>query len=268
MAIDRLASVAPTAEIHEDVEIGPFSTIGPQVRIGRGSVVENNVSILGNTTIGEGNHFFPSCVIGACPQDMTYRGEESGLVIGDYNTFREGVTVNTGTRKGDGYTVIGSHNLIMACCHIAHDCILRNHIVMANGVLLGGHVLVQDFVVFGGLAAVHHFVTIGTMAFVGGMTRVVKDAPPYMTVEGNPAKVWFVNTLGCKRHGLSDEAISSLKEAHRIIFRTDGTWSSAFKELESNGLLSPEIQTLIGFLKDVEHGKQGRAREALRKEIS
>ena len=268
MAIDPMASVEAGAEIDEDVEIGPFSRIGPEVRIGRGSVVENNVTIVGKTTVGEGNHFFPGSVIGACPQDITYRGETSGLVIGDHNTFREGVTVNTGTQKGDGLTLIGSHNLIMACCHIAHDCILQNHIVMANGVLLGGHVLVQDFVVFGGLAAVHHFVTIGTMAFVGGMTRVVKDVPPYMTVEGHPAKVWFVNTLGCKRHGLSDEAISSLKEAHRIIFRTDSTWSSAFREMESNGLLTREIQNLVQFLKSVEQGKQGRAREALRKDVS
>lgn len=267
MAISPQACVAPTAEVHEDVEIGPFSVIGPNVKIGRGSVVENNVTIDGHTTVGEGNHFFPGAVIGACPQDMTYRGEESGLIIGDHNTFREGVTVNTGTQKGDGFTLIGSHNLIMACCHIAHDCILRDHVVMANGVLLGGHVLVQDFVVFGGLAAVHHFVTIGTMSFVGGMTRVVKDIPPYMTVEGNPAKVWFVNTLGCKRHGLTDRAISSLKEAHRVIFRTDGTWSKAFRELESNGILTPEIQTLVGFLKDVEKGKQGRARESLRKDL-
>ncbi|MCZ6602523.1 MAG: acyl-ACP--UDP-N-acetylglucosamine O-acyltransferase [Planctomycetota bacterium] len=268
MAIHPMAFVEPGAEIHEEAQIGPFCRIGPQVRVGPGSILENNVTVLGNTTVGEGNHFFPGAVIGACPQDITYQGEESGLIIGDYNTFREGVTVNTGTRKGDGYTVIGSHNLIMACCHIAHDCILQNHIVMANGVLLGGHVLVQDFVVFGGLAAVHHFVTIGTMAFVGGMTRVVKDCPPYMTVEGNPAKIWFVNTLGCKRHGLSDDSVSSLKEAHRVIFRTDGTWSSAFKELESNGELTREIQNLIRFLKEVEQGKQGRAREALRKDLA
>jgi UDP-N-acetylglucosamine acyltransferase len=231
-------------------------------------VVENNVTITGRTTVGEGNHFFPGAVIGACPQDISFQGEESGLIIGDYNTFREAVTVNSGTRKGDGFTVIGSHNLVMACCHIAHDCILQNHIVMANGVLLGGHVLVEDFVVFGGLAAVHHFATVGRVAFIGGMTRVTKDAPPYMTLEGNPAKVWVVNTLGCKRNGVSEEGIVSLKEAHRIIFRGRKPAATAIKELEGNGLVTPEIEVLIRFLKGVERGKQGRSREALRKELA
>ncbi len=267
MAVHTMANVDPKAEIHEEVVVGPFCVVGPDVRIGRGTVLENNVTVTGKTTIGEHNRFFPGAVVGACPQDISYRGEESGLIIGDHNIFREAVTVNSGTRKGDGYTVIGNHNLIMACCHIAHDCLIQNHVVMANGVLLGGHVLVEDFVVFGGLAAVHHFVTIGRMAFVGGMTRVVKDVPPYMTVEGNPAKVWFVNTIGCKRNGLTDDTINSLKEAHRMIFRTEGTWTSAFKEIEGNGLMTLEIEHLIRFLKGVERGKQGRSREALRRDL-
>lgn len=268
MAIHPMAAVDPKAEIDAEVQIGPFSVVGPHVKIGRGTIVENNVTIIGRTTIGEENHFYPGAVLGANPQDISFRGEESGLTIGDHNTFREGVTVNTGTRKGDGFTVIGSHNLIMACCHIAHDCILQNHIVMANGVLLGGHILVEDFAVFGGLAAVHHFTTIGRVAFVGGMTRVVKDVPPYMILEGNPAKVWFVNTTGCKRNGVDDHGIAALKEAHRIIFRNEGTWANAFKEIEGNGHLTREVEHLVHFLKGVERGKHGRSRESLRKEIS
>ena len=256
--------IHPTAEIDDDVEIGPFSHVGEGVRIGRGTVLMNNVTIHGPTVIGERNTFFPGAVIGALPQDLSYHGEDSRLIIGDDNVFRECVTRNRGTAKGDGATRVGSRNLLMACCHVAHDCILEDEIIIANGVLLGGHVRVESCATFGGVAAVHHFATIGKMAFVGGLTRIVKDVPPFMTVEGNPSRVWCVNVVGCRRHGLTREAIDALKEAHKIIFRREGGWKDAFEEIESRNDLCEEVQYLIDFLREVEKGKQGRARERLR----
>ena len=153
--------IHPTAEVGADVELGPFTYIGPNCRIGDGTHVHNNVTLVANTVLGEANEVFSSSVLGAIPQDKKYQGEESWVVIGDRNTIRECVTVNSGTLQGGGVTRIGHRNLIMASCHIAHDCLLEDDITMANNVLLGGHVRVEHHASFGGLAAIHHFVTVG-----------------------------------------------------------------------------------------------------------
>jgi UDP-N-acetylglucosamine acyltransferase len=263
--IHPLAHVDPKAELAEDVEVGPFSYVGPGVTIGAGSQLLNNVSIHGPSTIGAKNRFFPFSAIGGEPQDISFRGEPSRTEIGDGNTFRECVTVNRGTAKERLLTKIGSGNLIMACCHIAHDCELEDGIIMANGTLLGGHVHVESCVTFGGAAVVHHFATIGRLAFIGGMTRVPKDVPPYMTIEGSPAKIWMVNKVGCERRGVPADSIAQLKEAHRLLFRTDLTWEEAFDELTGKPDCSDEVRYLVDFLRRVsEKGAKGRARQIVK----
>ena len=263
--IHPLACVDPTAELADDVVVGPFSYIDAKVKIGAGTEVLNNVSIHGPITIGEKNRFFPFCSIGAEPQDISFHGEPSWTEIGDGNTFREGVTVNRGTAKDKLVTRIGNKNLIMACCHIAHDCVLEDGIIMANSCLLGGHVRVERGVTFGGVGVVHHFTTIGRLAFVGGMTRVTKDVPPYMTLEGNPSKVWMVNKVGCERRGVPQESIAQLKEAHRLLFRTDLVWEEAFQDLLARPDCCEEVRYLVDFLRRVsDQGAKGRARQVVK----
>ena len=192
---------------------------------------------------------------------MGRRGEESRLVIGDDNVIRECVTISTGTRRGGGLTEIGHRNLIMASCHIAHDCILENDIVIANNVLLGGHVRVESFASFGGLAAVHHFVTVGRHAFVGGLTRVTQDVPPFMLVEGNPLRVWSINKVGLKRRGIPMDSIKVLKEVHRLLFRSRISRRELYPLIERRYGSIAEVKTLLEFLFLSEKGSQGRARQ-------
>lgn len=262
--IHPTASIDPHAVLAGDVVVGPFAVVGEHVRLGSGCRIEAHAMVVGHTTLGSHNHVHPFAVIGGPPQDLSYRGEPTSLVIGDHNTFREYCTVNVGTVKGGGKTVVGHHNLLMANTHIAHDCHLGDNIVLANGVLLGGHVIVEGDVTFGGLAAVHHFVTIGTKSFIGGLTRIVQDAPPYMTVEGNPSKVRCVNTVGLKRRGASADAILELKEAHKLLYRAGLPRPQAIAALEQRTDLSPEVRHLIDFLRASAIGRQGRAREAFR----
>ena len=254
-------SIHPTAEIAADVEIGPFSYIGPDCRVGEGCRLHNHVTLCQNTILGSHNEVFQGTVLGGLPQDKKYQGEESRLIIGDHNTIRECVTVSTGTKLGDGLTRIGDRNLVMASCHIAHDCILENDIVIANNVLLGGHVKVESFASFGGLAAVHHFVTIGRHAFVGGLTRVTQDVPPYMLVEGNPMRIWSINKVGLRRRGISLESIEALKEVHRLLFRSRTARKELYVVIEDRFASMPEVRGLIDFLRATERGNQGRARQ-------
>ena len=167
------ASIDPRAEIDDEVEIGAFCVIGPHVRIGRGTKLESHVTLMGRVTIGQNNHIFPGAVIGGHPQDISYRGSDTQVVIGDHNVIREGVTINRATEKEDGVTTVGSHNFLMACCHVAHDCRLGDHIIIANGTLLGGHVHVQDHASLSGAVAIHHYASVGSYSFVGGCSRVL-----------------------------------------------------------------------------------------------
>jgi UDP-N-acetylglucosamine acyltransferase len=262
--IHPLAVVDPGATIGEDCEIGPFCVVGAGVKLGPRNKLLNNVTIVGDTTIGEGNVFYPAASIGAVPQDLSFHGEPARLAIGSFNTFRECCQVNRGTAKGGLVTSVGDRNLIMACTHIAHDCVLEDSVILANNTLLGGHVKVESFATLAGAVVVHHFATIGRLAFVGGMTRVAKDVPPYMTMEGNPPKIWCVNKVGCERRGMSAEAMDELKEAHRLLFRTEMPWDEAFSILEGRGDISAECRYLMEFLRRTEAGKLGRAREAMR----
>jgi UDP-N-acetylglucosamine acyltransferase len=253
--------IHPTAEIGPDVEIGPFTFVGPDCRVGEGTRLHNQVTLFANVTLGSHNEVYPGAVIGGLPQDKKYEGEDSRLVVGDHNVIRECVTISSGTRQGEGLTSIGDRNLVMASCHIAHDCILENDIVVANNVLLGGHVKVESGASFGGLAAVHHFVTIGRLAFVGGLTRVTQDVPPYMLVEGNPLRVWSINKVGLKRRGIPAASIDGLKEAHRLLFRSRTAKKDLYSRIEERFGEIPEVRVLLEFMRATERGNQGRARQ-------
>jgi UDP-N-acetylglucosamine acyltransferase len=254
-------SIHPTTEIGEDVEIGPFSVIGPNCRIGDGCRLGNNVTLVTNTVLGMNNEIFPGAVLGADPQDKKYEGEPSWLLLGDGNTVREHVTINTGTRQGGGKTIVGSRNLLMAGCHVAHDCVLEDGIILANNVLLGGHVRVESFANLGGMAAVHHFATVGRQSFVGGMSRVSQDVPPFMLMEGNPCRARTINKVGLLRRGVSEEVQAALKEAHRVLFRSGLPRGEGLAALEERHGDVDEVRYLIEFLRRSERGDKGRARQ-------
>ncbi len=265
MKIHPTAIIHPEADIGNDVEIGPFSTIGQKVKLGDGNVIKNSVTITGNTSFGDKNVVHPYSVIGSEPQDFKYQGEQTQLTIGSNNIFRECITVNTGTVKGGGKTVIGDNNFFMACSHIAHDCIINDNVLLANGVLLGGHVKVENCAKLMGYAAIQPFATIGQFSYVGGLTRIVQDVPPYMIVEGNPAKVRQVNIVGLERSGFSPELINAIKDAFRQLFRSETlNRNQILAELENRENLLPEIKVLLDFFKDIDKGKSGRHRESLR----
>jgi UDP-N-acetylglucosamine acyltransferase len=258
------AAVDPRAQIDEDVEIGPFCVVGPDVRVGRGTKLENNVTLTGRVTVGRYNHIFPNVVIGGAPQDVSYRGSDTQVVIGDHNLIRECVTINRATEKEDGVTAIGNHNMLMACSHVAHDCRLGNHIVIANGTLLGGHVQVHDNASLSGGVGVHHFTTIGSYSFVGGLARVIQDVPPYMLVEGHPARPRCINVVALKRNSFSPEAISALGEAYRLIYRSKVGLDHAREILRANDLLLPQVNVLLNFIQCQQEGRHGRGRERRR----
>lgn len=272
--IHRLAYVDPKAELGADVEVGPFCYVGPGVRLGQGCRLHPHATLLGPSTFGCGNQFYSHCVIGAAPQDLKYRGGPTELVVGDDNIFRENTTVHRGTesdRHSGGLTRIGDRNLFMCGVHVAHDSAIGNHVILANNVLLAGHVRVEDCVNIGGGTAVHHLVTIGRNAFIGGVSRVTQDVPPYLTMDGYDQVLRGVNVEGLRRWQFSPESIEALKAAFRLIFprengRVAGRTAEAISEIEQNGLSRDEhVRYLIDFLKrKLTVGKHGRWREALR----
>ena len=257
-------SIDPRAEIEDDVEIGPFSVIGPYVRIGRGTRLENNVTLMGRVTLGQCNHVYPGAVIGGEPQDVSYAGSETEVLIGDHNIIRECVTINRATEKEDGVTRIGDHNFFMACSHVAHDCKVGSHVIIANGSLLAGHVHVQDHASLSGAVAVHHFTTIGSYSFVGGCSAVRHDVPPYMLVEGFPARPRCINVVGLKRNGFTSHVVQALAEAHRLLFRARVGLEHAWEILRNNGQLVPQVNHLLSFVQEQHEGQHGRARERRR----
>jgi UDP-N-acetylglucosamine acyltransferase len=258
------ASIDSRAEIDDEVEIGPYCVIGPKVRIGRGTRLENNVTVMGNVAIGAFNHIYPNAVIGGEPQDITYTGSDTKVVIGDHNIIRECVTINRASEKEDGITRVGEHNFLMACCHVAHDCQLGNHIIIANNTLLAGHAHVHDHASLSGAVAVHQFVTIGGYAFVAGLSAVRHDVPPYMLVEGYPGRPRCINAVGLKRNNFSPQVIQALSEAHRLLFRSKVGLENAWEVLRANGQLVPQVNHLLSFIQGQHEGVHGRGRERRR----
>ena len=258
------AVIDPRANIDDDVEIGPFCVIGPHVTIGRGTRLANNVTIVGHVTIGQYNQFFPGVVVGGEPQDLSYRGSSTEVMIGDRNIFRECVTVNRATEKEDLVTTVGSYGYFMACSHIAHDCRIGDRVVLANCVLLGGHVHVDHHVTIAGGSAVHHFASIGAYAFVTGMSRVIHDVPPYMLLDGQPARPRCINVVALKRNDFSPDDVRALAEAHRLLYRAKVGLDHAREILRSNGKLVPCVNHLLGSLQTQSEGRHGRGRDRRR----
>ncbi|MBX6311627.1 MAG: acyl-ACP--UDP-N-acetylglucosamine O-acyltransferase [Isosphaeraceae bacterium] len=265
ISIADTACVDPRAELADDVEIGPYCIIGPDVQIGRGTRLIGHVCILGMTTLGESNTIHPFAVLGSDPQDPSDATAPTRLEIGDGNIIREHVTINRAGTREDGVTRIGSHNHLMAGCHVAHDCKLGDRISIANGAMLGGHVHIESHATISGAVAIYPYVTIGASSFLGGPSRIYHDVPPYMLVDGHPSKVRCIHIVGLKRLGLTPEGIDALHEAHRLIYRARMGLPQAAEILSSHGHLTPEVTRLLAFLQAQHEGKHGRARERLRK---
>lgn len=265
--ISPLSQVDAQAQIGDDVEIGPFCVVGPHVRLGNGCKLESHVVLVGHTTIGERNRFFPGSVIGGEPQDIGYSGSPTRVEIGDDNLFREGVTVNRGADKEDRVTRIGHRNFLMANAHVAHNCHVFNNVILCNGSLLGGHVHVQDFAIVSGNSVVHHFATLGTGCFISGGCRAPQDIPPYMLAAGSDKpEIITVNVVGMRRRGISENAIALVRQAYKWIFREHlklDEVRAKFLE-QSDGVLPIELLTLLNFCEQSAKGKSGRAREAFR----
>jgi UDP-N-acetylglucosamine acyltransferase len=262
--VSNHASVDPAAQIDDDVEIGPFCVIGPHAQIGRGTKLENNVTLMGHVILGRDNHVYPGAVLGGEPQDVSYGGSDTKVIIGDHNVIREGVTINRASEKEEGVTRVGDYNFLMAYSHVAHDCLLGDHVIVANNTLLAGHVHVQDYASLSGAVAVHHFVTVGSYSFVGGVSVVRHDVPPFMLVEGYPAKPRCINVVGLKRNNFSADVIQSLAEAHRLLYRAKVGLDNAWEILRSGGHLVPQVNQLLSFVQNQHEGSHGRGRERRR----
>lgn len=253
VTIHPTAIVHPDAELGDGVEVGPYAIIEANVRIGERTIIGPRVSIEGHTTIGSDNEFFTGAVIGSITQDKKYDGGISYLEIGSHNKIREYVTINPGTITGTK-TVIGSHNLLMAYSHVAHDCVIHDHVIIANQGTLAGHVIVESGAIVGGLSAVHQFVRIGRLAIIGGCSKVVQDVPPFTMADGHPASARGINSVGMERADYSKESKSQIKKAFRVVFKATLTLKNAIKELEENFEKTPQLDLLVEFLKTSERG--------------
>ena len=265
--ISRLSDVHPSAKIGANVQVGPFCVVGPKVTLGDNCVLDSHVAIVGNTTIGRGNRFWPNSVIGGEPQDKSYVEGDTQVVIGDHNQFREGVTVHRGAEKEDGITRIGNTNLLMSNAHVAHNCHVYNDTIIVNGVLLGGHVHVHDRAVISGNSVVHHFTSVGTCAFIGGGSRATVDVPPYMLAFGSDRiLVKNINLVGMQRAGIGPDSIAVIKQAYRLLFRQMRPLKEVRETFAAqlNGIIPIELAKLLDFLGMQEQGKSGRQREAVR----
>lgn len=249
------AIVADGAELDEGVSVGPLCVVGPKVKIGKGTRLISHVTVDGDTTLGENNELFPYACIGMIPQDLKYNGEETSLVVGSSNRIREYVTMHLGSVDGDGETTVGDNNFFMAYVHIAHDCKVGNHIIMANYAGLSGHVTIEDHVVAGGMLGVHQFTRIGEYAMLGGVSRIIHDVPPYVIASGaDKAKLYGLNLVGLKRKGFSDETISELKSAYRILFRDKLPLGEAIKKIQEDLPYSDKVRHLVEFVQANKRG--------------
>ena len=250
--IHPTALVDPKAEIADDVEIGAFSIVGPKVKIDSGSWIGPHVVVTGRTTIGKNTRIFQFASMGEEPQDKKYNGEDTELIIGDNNTIRELCTFSRGTIQGTGKTILGDDNWIMASVHIAHDCILGDHIIMANNASLAGHVEVGDWAILSGYSLIHQFCSVGEHSFTSFASHVNQSIPPYVTVSGEKAKARGVNTEGLKRRGYSSEQVQQVRRAYKILYRSGLTMDQAKTELMAMAKESSEIEPLVHFLNTTE----------------
>lgn len=254
MKIHPTAIISPEAEIAEDVEIGAYSIIGPDVHIGKQTVIGPHVVIEAQTDIGERCHIYQFAAIGAAPQDLKFKGEKTRVIIGNDNTIREFVTIHRATAAATGTTVMGDHNLIMAYSHIAHNCILDNHIIMVNAANLAGHIHVEDYAIIGGLSGVHQFTRIGAHCMIGGASAVTRDVAPYLIAAGNHATTHGLNVVGLKRRGFEDETINDIKRAYTLVFRSSLLLRTAIDKVRDEINDSPEVRHFLEFIEKSERG--------------
>ena len=256
--IHPTALVDPGAELAGDVEVGPYAVIGAHVRVGAGTRIGAHSTVDGRTTIGRDNRIFQFASIGAPPQDKKYAGEPTELVIGDGNTIREFCTLNTGTVQDGGVTRVGDDNWIMAYVHIAHDCRVGSHTIIANAAQLGGHVHLGDWAFIGGLSGVHQFVRVGAHAMTGFQTRLAQDLPPFVTAAGNPAAATGINQEGLRRRGFTPERIGQVKQIHRLLYRQGLTLASAVAQITGlRGAVADgdaDVVLMLDFLAAAERG--------------
>lgn len=252
--IHPTAIIDSRAELDTGVDIGPYSVIQENVRIGAGTVIEPYVTIAPYVTLGPECHIFQYASIGAIPQDVKFKGEKSFVNIGQGTTIREFVTINRGTEAGGGVTEIGRGSFLMAYTHVAHDCRIGNSVIMANNATLAGHITIGDNAIIGGLVAIHQFVRIGSHCFIGGKSAVVKDIPPYVIASGDRARLHGLNSVGLKRHGFSPETRAALKKTYRILFRIGLTLNEAIERVRADVEPLPEVENFIGFIKSSERG--------------
>jgi UDP-N-acetylglucosamine acyltransferase len=252
-AIHPTALIHPGARLGSGCQVGPYCVIGEHVVLGAGCKLHSHVVIDGHTVLGQENEIFPFASIGLKTQDLKWQGGMTRTQIGDRNTFREYVTIHSATGDGE-VTVVGSYNHILAYCHIAHNVVLGNHVVMSNVATLAGHIQVEDHAVIGGLAAIHQFCRIGRMSIIGGCSKVVQDVPPFMMADGNPAQTRTINKVGLERNGVSEEAQNALKQAYKILFRDKLTISNALARIEAELPDLPEVRHLVQFGRTSERG--------------
>jgi UDP-N-acetylglucosamine acyltransferase len=255
MSLHPTAIIDRGAKLHPSCNVGPYCTIGADVELGEGCELISHVVMAGPTKIGDHNRFFPFSSIGLAPQDLSYSGEPTRLEIGAHNTIREFVTVNRGTVKGGGLTRVGSHVLVMAYTHIAHDCRIGDHVILANAATLGGHVIVEDWAQVGALCPVHHFVRIGTHAFIGGGTTITQDVLPFSkTSAERGTHAYGMNSLGLQRRGFSKERINGIHHAYKTLLASKLNTTQALEKLKSEGDLGEDVAMLIRFIEASERG--------------
>ncbi|MFC1498590.1 acyl-ACP--UDP-N-acetylglucosamine O-acyltransferase [Verrucomicrobiota bacterium] len=251
--IHPAAIVDNGAKLGENVEVGPYCVIGPNVIIGEGTRVMSHVVLDGRTKIGSNCTIFPFASIGTQTQDLKYKGGKTFVEIGDHTTIREYVTINSATNEGE-ITKVGSNCLLMAYSHVAHVCEVGNGVIMANCATLAGHVIVEDQAIIGGLSAVHQFVKIGRLCIIGGCTKVIQDCPPFMTIDGNPACVRGLNALGLKRRNIDKKVYKLLKESYKIMYRQGLSTTQALKKIETDLEECSEVKHFVSFIRKSERG--------------
>jgi len=263
--IHPTAVVHPRAELGDGVEIGPYCVIGAGVRIGAGTVLHNHVTVQGACEIGEENMIYPFAVLGGDPQDLKYAGSRTMVRIGNRNKIREHATIHRGTELGGGVTRIGNDTLIMVNAHVGHDCTVEDSVVIANNTMAGGHCLIEEGAAIGGGAGIHHYTTIGKLAFVGGMSRIRKDVPPYVVVEGSPAEPKKINTTALSRRRWPGDEIERLRKAFRALYwRTGGSVQRVLEDLRREPGQSRAVLELCDFVERTHTGINGRSLETTR----
>jgi len=252
--IHPTAVVSPRAELGENITVGPFCVIEDKVSIADETWIDAFAQIKDYTTIGRRNHIHSYACVGGTPQDLKYKGEVSSLEIGDDNRIREYASLHRGSGEGGGVTRVGSNCLIMAYAHLAHDCLLGDWVILANAANLAGHVRIDNGAALGGLCAVHQFVHIGSHAYIGGMTGVAQDVPPYMLIAGERGWLQGVNSIGLRRQGYNREQLNNLKKAYKLLWRSGLNREEAIQRIQSEIGTSPEIDQLVAFVQNSERG--------------